>query len=72
MKLFLQAVTKVTLGLLFLSVLVFLPAGTLAVFLFYPALICRRIREEGLLCEQLPGYRDYMDRVRYRLIPFVY
>lgn len=45
----------------------------LPVFLVYPALILWRLREEeGLLCEQLPGYRDYMARVRYRLIPFVW
>lgn len=45
----------------------------LPVFLFYPALICRRMgEEEALLCEQLPGYRDYMARVRWRLIPYIY
>lgn len=45
----------------------------LPVFLFYPALIYRRLREEeALLCEQLPGYRDYMARVKWRLISFIY
>lgn len=45
----------------------------LPVFMIYPALIYRRMgEEEALLCEQLPGYRDYMARVRWRLIPYIY
>lgn len=32
-----------------------------------------RIRdEEQLLAQELPGYRDYMQRVRYRLVPYVW
>ena len=45
----------------------------LPVFLLYPLIIVKRIRnEEALLSEELTGYRDYMKRVRYRLIPFVW
>jgi protein-S-isoprenylcysteine O-methyltransferase Ste14 len=34
-----------------------------------PALIWRLLDEERLLAQQLPGYREYMSKVRYRLIP---
>lgn len=44
-----------------------------AVFLLYPLLIVRRIRqEERLLERELDGYRAYQQKVRYRLIPFVW
>jgi len=43
------------------------------VFLLYPVLIVGRIRhEESFLEENLPGYREYRQKVRYRLIPFVW
>jgi len=43
------------------------------VFLLYPFLIARRIRdEEALLEKELDGYSKYQRRVRYRLIPFVW
>ena len=42
-------------------------------FLIYPALMVKRIRgEEALLEENLPGYRDYQKKVRYRMIPFIW
>jgi protein-S-isoprenylcysteine O-methyltransferase Ste14 len=34
--------------------------------------IFRLLKEEELLCEELSGYREYMTRVCYRLIPFVW
>lgn len=38
-----------------------------------PFIIAARIRdEEEILAEGLPGYDEYMRRVRYRLIPFVW
>ena len=41
--------------------------------LVYPVLILFRIRgEEALLEENLPGYRDYETKVRWRLIPFLW
>lgn len=43
------------------------------VFLAYPAIIAARIRnEETLLAKELPGYSDYLKKVRWRLIPFVW
>lgn len=42
-------------------------------FLFYPFLIAKRIRhEESFLEKELPGYREYQKKVRYRLIPYVW
>ncbi len=39
----------------------------------YVAVIAVRIRnEEAVLVEGLPGYRAYRDRVKYRLLPFVW
>lgn len=38
-----------------------------------PLILAYRILdEEALLVDELAGYRDYMNRVRYRLIPFVW
>jgi len=37
-----------------------------------PALIWRLIDEEKFLCKNLPGYTEYANKVKYRLIPFVY
>ena len=43
------------------------------IFLAYPLIIAKRIRsEEAFLEENLEGYRAYKERVRYRLIPFVW
>ena len=44
-----------------------------AVFLLYPALMVLRIRnEEAVLEKGLPGYTEYKQRVKYRLIPFIW
>lgn len=43
------------------------------IFLIYPVLIICRIRdEEGLLQEELSGYREYQKKVKSRLIPYVW
>ena len=43
------------------------------VFLLYPFLIVKRIRnEEALLEKELTGYREYTKKIRYRLIPFIW
>lgn len=43
------------------------------VFLGYPALIVKRIRnEEAVLAEGLAGYSEYCQKVRWRLMPFVW
>lgn len=45
----------------------------LLVFLFYPLIILFRIKyEEKLLESELSGYREYKEKVKYRLIPFVW
>ena len=43
------------------------------IMLLYIPIIVKRIRNEELvLAEGLPGYRQYMEKVKYRLIPFVW
>ena len=43
------------------------------VFLAYPAIIARRIRnEEEVLARELNGYAEYMQKVKRRLIPFIW
>jgi protein-S-isoprenylcysteine O-methyltransferase Ste14 len=37
-----------------------------------PLLVCRLLDEERLLARNLPGYTDYQQRVRRRLLPFVW
>jgi len=46
--------------------------GLLATAAMLPALIWRLFDEEEFLAKGLPGYADYRDKVRYRLIPFVW
>ncbi len=44
-----------------------------AVFLFYPFLIVKRIKnEEAILTAELDGYEEYKKKVKYRLIPFIW
>ena len=59
---------------LFLSMPMVLGAAvSLLFFLPYPLLIARRIRNEEAVLEQgLEGYREYKQKVRYRLVPFVW
>jgi len=43
------------------------------IVLLYIPIIIKRIRnEEQVLAKGLPGYGEYMEKVRYRLIPFVW
>ena len=60
--------------LLFLSIPLVLGSFiAFVVFLAYPVLIARRIRnEEQVLEEGLAGYREYKQKVKYRLIPFIW
>ena len=45
----------------------------LILFVVYPAVIAVRIRgEEKLLEEELPGYKEYKKKVKYRMIPFIW
>ena len=60
--------------LLFLSMpLILNSILSFLVMLAYLPLIARRIRsEERLLKKELPGYAEYMERVRFRMIPFIW
>ncbi len=60
--------------LLFLSMpLVLGSAVSFVIFLAYPVIIVKRIRnEEKVLEAELAGYAEYKKKVRYRLIPFVW
>lgn len=43
------------------------------IFLFYPVFIAMRIKNEEKVLEQgLEGYTEYKNKVRYRLIPFIW
>ena len=43
------------------------------IFLSFPALLVKRIRnEEAVLEAGLPGYREYQKKVKYRMIPFIW
>jgi protein-S-isoprenylcysteine O-methyltransferase Ste14 len=46
--------------------------GVLALVAMLPALIWRLLDEEKFLVENLPGYAEYKERVRYRLIPGIW
>ena len=60
--------------LLFLSMpLVLGSVYAFVIFLTYPLIIAKRIRsEEAFLEQELAGYREYKQKVKYRLIPFVW
>ncbi len=60
--------------LLFLSMpLVLGSVYSFIVFLAYPFIIAKRIRnEEELLTRELEGYKEYKNKVKYRLVPFVW
>ncbi|MBQ9912208.1 MAG: isoprenylcysteine carboxylmethyltransferase family protein [Firmicutes bacterium] len=43
------------------------------IMLFYIPIIVKRIKnEEEVLKEGLPGYKEYMEKIKYRLIPFIW
>ncbi len=45
----------------------------LMAFAFYPAVIVVRLKdEEYLLTRELPGYAEYIKKVKYKIIPFVW
>lgn len=59
---------------LFLSMpLVLGSVPSIVIFLAYPVIIAKRIRnEEKVLEEGLAGYAEYKERVKYRILPFVW
>lgn len=45
----------------------------LIAFVFYvPVIVIRLKDEEKLLAQELPGYTDYQQKVKYRIIPFIW
>ncbi len=60
--------------LLFLSMPLVLGSWVaFVIFLYYPFLIARRIKnEEQVLEAQLKGYAEYKKRVKYRLVPYIW
>lgn len=43
------------------------------IFLAYPFIIAKRIRyEEAVLERELKGYKEYKNKVKYRMIPFIW
>ena len=45
----------------------------LAIFACYPAIIIVRLKnEEELLTRELPGYAEYKQKVKYRILPFIW
>ncbi len=60
--------------LLFLSMpLVLGSVYSFLIFLAYPLIIAKRIKnEEEILEKDLDGYREYKEKVTYRLIPFIW
>lgn len=63
----------VTILLFFMMPLVLGSWYGLIVFAFYPAIIVVRLKdEEDLLTQELPGYAEYKQKVKYRIIPFIW
>ena len=60
--------------LLFLSMPIILGSvPAFLIFLAYPFIIAARLKdEEKFLEEELEGYREYKEKVKYRLIPFIW
>lgn len=60
--------------LMFLSIPLILGSWiSFLIFLFYPVIIVKRIHnEEIVLKEGLQGYEEYQQKVKYRLIPFLW
>ncbi|RVU54489.1 methyltransferase family protein [Anaerosphaera multitolerans] len=66
--------------LYFSTLLIFIPTPlilgswyALIPMVFYPIIIIKRIKEEeNLLIKELKGYEEYTEKVKYRLIPFIW
>ena len=43
------------------------------IFLIYPFIITKRIKNEELVLEkELKGYKEYKKKVKYKMIPFIW
>ena len=40
--------------------------------LYIPVIVKRLLNEEEFLKKELPGYEEYMQKVKYRILPFIY
>ena len=60
--------------LLFLSIPLVLGSWyAFAVFLIYPLLLAKRIKNEEVVLQQgLAGYKEYQKKVKYRMIPYIW
>lgn len=46
---------------------------SLVIFLFIPFILVKRIKnEEKVLGEGLKGYKEYKEKVKYRMIPYIW
>ncbi|OQA16410.1 MAG: hypothetical protein BWY62_00158 [Firmicutes bacterium ADurb.Bin356] len=62
------------------SLLVFMPIPfvlgsyySLTAIIFYPLILIKRIKtEEAFLAKELEGYSEYMNKVKYRLLPYIW
>lgn len=64
---------SVTLLLFFMMPLILGSLYAFFVFLLYPFIIVKRIKnEEEVLERKLNGYKEYKNKVKYRLIPYVW
>lgn len=62
-----------TIGLFLMIPIILGSWYALILFTFYPAIIVVRLKdEEKLLTRKLPGYEAYKEKVKYRIIPFVW
>jgi protein-S-isoprenylcysteine O-methyltransferase Ste14 len=46
--------------------------GLVVLAIVVPGLIWRILDEEKLLKKDLPGYAEYLKKVRYRLVPYIW
>lgn len=60
--------------LLFLAIPLILGSWyAMIAFAFYPVIIIVRLKdEEDLLTRELPGYAEYKQKVKYRILPFIW
>ena len=80
-SLILRASLMYFLSFFYVALLIFVPAGSLKFWngwlfmgaLFIPVLLVIRIKnEEKVLLNGLKGYEQYMKKVKYRLLPFIW
>ena len=64
--------TATTLLFLAMPLVLASPISFAVMLLYLPLIIVRIKREEALLERELKGYGDYMRRVKYRFLPYIY